>query len=221
MARIKKGKRTNRVKEIVLNYIQNHIKEFLMITIVFLIGLVFGVIFVNHMNDTQEQEITSYISEFGGKLQQNNTIDKGELLKESVASNLIVLLVLWFAGCTVVGMPILYGVTCLRGFCLGYTVSVIFASLEFKSAILFIMSSLILQNLLFLPALFALVVSGINSYQSIMKDRAKSNIKMEIYRHTIFSCFIGIILIASSFVEVYLSTNLFLLLVKQISFSIT
>ena len=214
-------KRTNRVKEIVLSYIQNHIKEFLIVTIVFFIGLILGVIFVNHMNETQEKETISYITEFIEQLQQDNTIDKVALLRQSVTSNLITLIILWFAGCTVIGMPILYGVTCFRGFCLGYTIASIFASLEIKCAFIFALTTLLLQNILWIPALFALAVSGIKSYQSIMRDKAKSNIKTEIYRHTIFSCIIGILLIASSFIEVYISTNLFLLSVKHIAFSTT
>lgn len=211
-------KRKSKIKEVFLNYIKNHMKDFFVVTIIFIIGLMFGVIFINHMNEEQEKSMISYITEFVQKLQQDSTIDKGELLKKSVKSNLIAVIVMWFAGCTVIGIPILYGANCFRGFCLGYTISAIFATLKTNSAWLFSITTLLLQNILFIPALFALSVSGIQLYKSIMKDKAKMNIKTEIYRHTIFSCIIAIVMVASSFIEVYLSSNLFLFSVKHMSF---
>lgn len=45
-------------------------------------------------------------------------------------------------------------------------------------------------------------------YQAIMKDKRRETIKLEITRHTIFSCILLIGLEISSFVEVYLSSNL-------------
>ena len=49
-----------------------------------------------------------------------------------------------------------------------------------------------------------------------MKDKRRENIKLEILRHTIFCLFIGIILICSSFIEVYVSSNLLQVVVKYI-----
>ncbi len=70
---------------------------------------------------------------------------------------------------------------------------------------------MLLQNLIFIPALFALAISGIRLYKSIMKDRARENIKIEILRHSIFSALIVVALIVASFIETYISTNIFML----------
>ena len=45
-------------------------------------------------------------------------------------------------------------------------------------------------------------------YGSIMKDRRKETIKLEVTRHTIFSCFLLIALELSVLIEVYISSNL-------------
>lgn len=45
-------------------------------------------------------------------------------------------------------------------------------------------------------------------YKSIVKNKRKENIKLEITRHTIFCAFILILLGVSAFIEVYVSTNL-------------
>lgn len=45
-------------------------------------------------------------------------------------------------------------------------------------------------------------------YKSIVKNKRKENIKIEITRHTIFSVFILILLGVSAIIEVYVSTSL-------------
>ncbi|MCI9365268.1 MAG: hypothetical protein HFJ54_01185 [Clostridia bacterium] len=47
-----------------------------------------------------------------------------------------------------------------------------------------------------------------------MKDKRRDNIKLEILRHTIFSAIIGVMLIVASFVETYVSTNMFMFTTK-------
>lgn len=83
--------------------------------------------------------------------------------------------------------------------------------LEWNHGGIFIFSSMLLQNIIFIPVIFAISISCIRLYKSIMKDRRKENIKLEILRHTIFSAMLAIMLILASFVETYVSTNIFML----------
>ncbi|MBO4815454.1 MAG: stage II sporulation protein M [Clostridia bacterium] len=73
-----------------------------------------------------------------------------------------------------------------------------------------------MQNILFIPCILMLAVSGMKIHNSIMEDRRRENIKVEILRHTIFSLFVLILLIVSSLIEVYISKNLLLFLIKYI-----
>ena len=47
-----------------------------------------------------------------------------------------------------------------------------------------------------------------NLYKSIIKDRRRENVKIEIVRHTIFSILVLIMLIIASLIETYISTSL-------------
>lgn len=76
------------------------------------------------------------------------------------------------------------------------------------SGILFSITSVFLQNIIFIPGILALAVSGMKLYKSIVKDKRKENIKLEITRHTIFCALILLMLEVSAFVEVYVSTSL-------------
>ena len=68
--------------------------------------------------------------------------------------------------------------------------------------------ALLVQNILFIPAIIAIAVSGFKLYKSIVKDKNKENIKIEILRHTIFLLFMLIVLCVASFAEILISTNL-------------
>lgn len=83
-----------------------------------------------------------------------------------------------------------------------------------SKGLLFILISILLQNLIFIPAILALAVSGFKLYKSIIKDNRKENIKVEILRHTAFSLIMLILLLISSLIEVFISTNILKLLIK-------
>lgn len=122
-------RKNSRIKEILISYLKNNIKEYSIVMIIFLIGLIFGVIFVNNAGKNQISEITSYINDFVNNLKNNIEINKAQLLKDTLISNFLLALELWFVGSTVIGIPIVYGMIAYRGFCLGYTISSAIATL--------------------------------------------------------------------------------------------
>lgn len=122
-------KRSSRAKEILLTHLKNNIREYSIATLLFLIGLIFGIIFVNNASEMQVQDITGYLSEFVNSLKNNAQIDQTTLLKDCLISNFLLVLALWFVGSTVIGIPIVYGIILYRGFCLGYTISSVIAAL--------------------------------------------------------------------------------------------
>ena len=71
-------------------------------------------------------------------------------------------------------------------------------------------------NSIFIPAILAISVSGFKLYKSIVKDKRKENVKIEIIRHTIFSALMTILLCLSSVVEVFVSNNLLKIIVKYL-----
>ena len=130
------------------------------------------------------------------------------LLKNSLVQNIILVLILWFFGTTVIGIPVVFGVIGYRGFCLGYTISSCICALGTTKGLVFALCNLLLQNLIFIPAILAISVSGFKLYKSIVKDKRRENIKIEIIRHTVFCGLMTIIIAISSVVEVFASNNI-------------
>ena len=200
----------SKIKEIFLSHIERNKREYFIVIVLFFIGFLLGILFINHVNETQKEQISSYINQFVESIKQGNIINKGALLKQSIGENILLVVILWFAGMSVIGMPIVYAIIAFRGFCFSYTIAAMIASLGTQKGIILAFSAIFLQSILFIPIILALAVSGMKLYQSIMKDRRKENIKIEICRHTLFSFIMCMGLVLSSFIEVYLSSNLVL-----------
>lgn len=210
----KQEKRNSKIRYLIKEHVRKNIKEYIIISIIFLIGIIIGVIFINNIDESQKTQIVDYLGTFVECLNTDYQIDTVNLLKTSIINNLILALTLWFIGSTVIGIPIVYIIIGIRGFLLGYTISSIMVTYSLWKGILFSILSMLLQNIIFIPCIFALAVSGMKLYKSIIKDKKKENIKLEILRHTTFSAFIALLLVGASFIEVYGSSNLVLICIK-------
>lgn len=209
MRKINNRSKCVKLKNIILDHINNNLKDYTILILFFLVGIILGVIFINNANEAEQQQIRNYINGMVNSLKGDYEIDSAVLLKSSIIENIKLVIILWFAGSTVIGMPFVYGIITYRGFCLGYTSASIIGVLGTQKGIVFLITSLLLQNILFIPCLLALGVSGLKLYRSIMKDKRKENIKVEIYRHTIFCLLMLIGLVCSSVIETYVSSSLF------------
>lgn len=198
-----------RHSNIFISHIQNNLREYTIASIIFIIGILLGIVFVNNLNDAQGNEISTYITTSINTLKENSDINNITILKESAQTNILLVILLWLLGSTVIGLLLVYLIVAFKGFCFGYAISAIVYSLETGKAVILLISTMLLKNIIAIPCTIALAVSGMKLYKSIMQDRRKENIKLEVIRHTIFAIFILILLIASSFVEAYLSQGIF------------
>lgn len=210
---MKKDKRI-KILETIKEHVMNNKKEYILVSLLFMIGIFLGVLFVNHMQEAQKTDVTAYLNTFIEKMKNTQNLDFMELLKTSMGQNIVLAITLWFFGTTVIGIPIVFGLVVYRGFCLGYTIAICITIMGLPQGVFFVLILLLLQNILFVPATLALAVSGFKLYQSIIKDRKKENVKVEVLRHTIFSLIMLLVLIVSSVVEIFLSINILRQLIK-------
>lgn len=209
-------RKENVYTEIIINNIIKNKRKYILLLLIFIIGIVLGVFFINNSDENQRKEINEYITNFVTTLKENNSIDKKELIKASLRRNIIMGIALWFIGSTVIGLPLIYFFVLYKGLCIGYTMSSAIIALSTGKGILFCISSILLHNIVIIPAILMTAVSGTNLCQAIIKNRTKENIKLEIIKHSIIS-FIGIIFfMLSSLIEVYISTNFLMMIVKYI-----
>lgn len=205
-------KRKNEIITTIKNDISSHTKAYFIVVIIFTVGLFLGVLFVNKTENKSEIEkyINSYIDETK-QIQNANYFDE---LQKDIRSKITLTFFLWFAGTTIIGIPIVLGIILFRGFCLGYTIASCIFALGKVKGLIFVIITVFLQNAIFIPALMILGVSSIKLYTSIIKDRRKENIKVSILKHSIVSIMVMIVLIVSAIVKIEISYRMIVNLIK-------
>lgn len=205
-------KRKIEIFSIIKEDVLNNIKSYFIIFIIFIVGIFLGVMFINQTKEKGEIEkyINTYVDETKA-LRNGNYFNE---LQKDVKNNIALVFILWFAGTTIIGIPIVFGMIMFRGFCLGYTIASCVYVFGRIKGLIFILLTIFLQNIIFIPALMILGVSAIKLYKSIIKDRRKENIKLSIVKHTVLSTIILVALIVSSIVKIEVSYRLIVSLIK-------
>lgn len=205
---MKYKKTTSNLKEIILNYVKNNIKEYALISIIFIIGLLFGVMFVNNSTEEKVNILSDYITEFVTRFEQTEHIDKSYLYRNAIKNDILLVLFLWISGTTIIGIPVTLGIIVYKGFCIGITVASMSMSLGVGKGIVMSVIMLGLQSTILIPAIITIGVSSLKLYKSIIANRRKENIKVQVIRHTVIAFVMFFLLIFSSFVENEISLRL-------------
>ena len=95
-------------KSVFSYYLKNNKKSFFMLMLLFCLGIMGGIAFINHANEIQTEEICSYVNS----------------LKENIKNS---------DGCTMLGSFLIYIAIIYKGFSIGYTVSAMLATLGIKA----------------------------------------------------------------------------------------
>lgn len=198
-------------------YFEKNIKEYFIFCVFLIIGVILGIIFINNFEISKLEDIKNYINDFINNYKESNLeINNFQMFKLSVKNNLIINAAIWFLGSTIIGTFLIYGVVTFCGFSLGFTISSLIFTLGIWKGFLVSVGSLLIQNILFVPCIISMAVSSNNLYRCIIKDRRMENIKVVLLKHTIFFIVTSTILIFSSFLEVFISKNILLWLIKSI-----
>ena len=98
---MKKNKRLN-VTNIIYQHVINNSKEYIIVTLIFIIGIFLGVMFINNTQENQMAEITSYLNNFIEKLQNTENLENIKMLQTIILENVTLGIALWFFGTTVI-----------------------------------------------------------------------------------------------------------------------
>ena len=120
--RFKSDSKKINISKSLLFHIENNKKEYIICTILFVIGILLSIFFINNCNDKQLTEINSYILEFVNNLKHINGLNYILLFFSSMKMNLIIILVAFILSLIVIGKPIIYLALIGKGFVFGYTI---------------------------------------------------------------------------------------------------
>ena len=201
------------MKKVLIDYIDRNKKTFIILISFFIIGIFVGVTLLNNLSSNLKQEVDSYIESVITLLKENNEINMFEMFLISIKENILFILLIWFLGLTIIGGYFIYLTVLYKGFLLGYTAAAFIATLGIKTGTLVIIVSLLMQNVVFIPAMLLISENGIKLCKGIHKKCL--NLKEEFIRHNIIMLITIMLILLASFIEVYFSMNL-LIFFKEI-----
>lgn len=91
-----------KIRKTIYSHVINNKKEYIVVALIFIVGIFLGVLFVNNIKDNQKQELASYINDFTEKMKTSDNIDSMSVLSSSIKQKILLALCIWFFGTTVI-----------------------------------------------------------------------------------------------------------------------
>jgi stage II sporulation protein M len=203
------------LKHIISIHIKEHSSIYLFITVLFMMGIVFGAIVVNSLSPGQKQDLYLYLSRFFGQVVEGEFANSNDLFLQSYMHHLKYIGLMWILGISIIGLPIILILLFLKGIVVGFTVGFLVNQLGWEGFLLSFVSVLP-QNLIIIPAFIIIgtiaVSFSLRLIGQIIAKRANLPFMQIFSRYTgvavIICCFVAL----ASVFEAYSSP----LLMKQV-----
>lgn len=191
-----------------IKHIKLNSSIYLLLLLAFIIGVTIGAFTVNGLTVMQREELKNYFKGFL-ELFDKQDINNAELFKVSLLENIKQITVIWLLGVCIIGIPFIFVFVGIRGFLTGFGSGLLIQTFGVKG-IVFIISSLLLKEIIVLPCIIVLGVNGIKFSLGIIKSKSIKRISKESLKSNLISyCFstalIALVMIGGIFMEVYIS----------------
>lgn len=138
-----------------ISSIVKHIKanrwQYLLITIIFTVGLISGGYRVHDLETSVKSHLLSLIDNYLRGSSQGEMAG-GTLLLYAFLNQAKTIILVWFLGLTVIGMPLILGICFLKGFSLGFTIGFLVQERAGEGVLISVLA-ILPQNLLYIPLL--------------------------------------------------------------------
>ncbi|MGG1241439.1 stage II sporulation protein M [Bacillus cabrialesii] len=138
-------------KDMFLGHVKDHLSLYIFVSVLFLMGVIFGAIIVNSMTISQKEDLYYYLSQFFGQLSDGKQASASDMFGQSIFHNAKYLGLMWILGISVIGMPIIFIMIFLKGIVVGFTVGFLVNQMGISGFFLSFVSVLP-QNVLLIPA---------------------------------------------------------------------
>ncbi|MDF2503809.1 MULTISPECIES: stage II sporulation protein M [Clostridium] len=197
-------------KNLITNHLQNNLWLYILSAICLCTGIVLGVYTVKYMSGFEKSDLLNYLSSFI-KTYNSKSINYNQLFFQTIKNNIPILLVVWFLGLTMIGIPIILVVDVLKGFTIGFTVTFFVNGLGFKG-IWFALLSVIPQNIVYIPCIIIGSVLAMEFSLMLIKDNGKkhwtTNISSRIMSYSMAFFIIAIFMFIGLAFETYITPNI-------------
>ncbi|MFC0523071.1 stage II sporulation protein M [Pontibacillus salicampi] len=154
-------------------HVRDNASIYVFVSLLFLIGIIFGAVIVNSMNFIQKEDLFFYLDQFFNQMINESIISAEGLLKSSFFYHLKYLLLIFILGLSIIGMPIIWILIFMKGVVVGFSVGFLVNQMGWYG-LLAAAASIAPQNLIIIPVyIMAGSLAMIFSFGLIQKLTAK------------------------------------------------
>lgn len=110
-------------------------KTLLFFTILLIIGIIAGSIFMAILSETDKKLVTDYFNNYISNI-ENNKLNYLEGIKNGLFNNLIYIIIIWILGISIIGIPIVTIMFFIKSFTLGFSIASIVFNYKLKGCLL-------------------------------------------------------------------------------------
>jgi stage II sporulation protein M len=144
-------------------YLQESASLYLFVSVLFLMGVVFGAMLVNALSLEQQQDLSRALGQFFQSLDRPEDPDasRAASFAGTFWSLLKWIILIWALGLSVIGLPFVLIVNFIKGVLIGFSVGYLVGQYSWKG-LLFTLTAVVPQNLLAVPALLVTSAAAIS-----------------------------------------------------------
>lgn len=110
-------------------------KTLLFFTILLIIGIIAGSIFMAILSETDKKLVTDYFNNYISNI-ENNKLNYLEGIKNGLFNNLLYIIIIWILGISIIGIPIVTIMFFIKSFTLGFSTASIVFNYKLKGCLL-------------------------------------------------------------------------------------
>ncbi|MFY0542969.1 stage II sporulation protein M [Brevibacillus sp. H7] len=151
-------------------YLREHQSLFLFTIVLFTMGIVFGAVIVNSLALSQKQELLVFLQYFFNNMDQYGIPEPSIHFQQAFGHYVKTVGIMWILGLSIIGLPMILLLLFLKGVVVGFTVGFLVNQLQWQG-VTFSLMGVLPQNMLVVPALLIVGVSGIAFSLRLIKTR--------------------------------------------------
>lgn len=184
-------------------HIRNNRWQYIVIGLVFLVGLVMGSQKVEGLEGGVRDYLRQMIDNYLQEGRQAPIYGPG-ILMAALVTQAKTVLAIWFLGLTVIGVPLILGVIFLRGYALGFTVGFLVHQKGGAGVVMSILS-ILPQNLVYIPLLIIWAVIAVNFSSYLVGRNSGVSLSKTLINYSLLLAIFLVLFTAGAFIEAYLS----------------
>ena len=192
------------------HYMKEHLPLYVFVSVLFVMGVVFGAVMVNALTLEQQEEMARFFGSFFHLVNEGDRLDAQVTFQHVFAMHMKWILLIWILGLSVIGLPIILILDFLKGVLIGFTVGYLTGQLSWKG-IAFALVSVAPHNLIVIPILIICSVTAVTFSIQLVKNRLlhrRGSIYHPFMRYSLLTLSLSALIIVVSLFEAYLMPHM-------------